>query len=184
MAEGVGLTIAKFTPATQELVGKYLPGTSGANPIDIGAVVSREERKSEEALRAAIDDDNVNVLALLQDCQDSLNPATLDNYMLHIPGYAAVGASVTKPVVVISPTSGEIAPRIRAEFDRAGIPIVRGCAQVWPRCGASRTRSKARPVDGPGRVAITLPARLNSPPSGKRSQATAARCLPNWPSGC
>lgn len=143
VAESVGLTVAKFTSATQGLVGKYLPGTSGANPIDIGAVVSREERKSEEALRAAIDDDNVNVMALLQDCQDSLNPATLENYMLHIPGYAAIGASTEKPVVVISPTSGEISPRIRAEFDQAGIPILRGL-----RAGLAAVRCLSNSLDG------------------------------------
>ena len=149
VAEEVGLEVSRFSPATQRAVSQFLPGTSGGNPIDIGAVVSKEERKSEDALRAAVEDDNVSVMALLQDCQSSLNPATLENYMLHIPGYAAIGASVKKPVVVISPTSEEIAPRIRAEFDRAGVPIVRGL-----RAGLAAVRCLANSLDGaPGRWA-------------------------------
>lgn len=151
IADDIGLRIANFSEPTQAQVRAFLPGTAGVNPIDIGAVISREERQSDEALRAALADDGVSVLAILQDSQDSLNPATLDNYMLHIPTYAAIGAEAQKPVVMISPTSAEISPRIRAEFDRAGIPILRGL-----RAGLAAVRCLSNSMDGaPGAWART-----------------------------
>ncbi|WP_322864779.1 acetate--CoA ligase family protein (plasmid) [Aquicoccus sp. G2-2] len=143
LAENIGLAVSSFADSTEAEVRRCLPGTNGANPIDIGAVVSREARNSGGALNAVLADDNVNVLAILQDSQDSLNPATLENYMSHIPDFAALGREAKKPVVAISPASGEIAPRIRAEFEAAHIPILRGL-----RPGLVAVRCLSNSLDG------------------------------------
>jgi len=126
VAEEIGVRLARFAEGTVEIVRSSLPGNSGVNPLDIGATVLVEARKTPEALRAVLADDAVGVLAILQDSQTSLNPATLENYMRHIPTYAEIGKEADKPVVVVSPTSEPTHERIAAEFAKAGMPLLRG----------------------------------------------------------
>ena len=126
VAADLGITLARFDETTSEKVRSSLPGNSGSNPIDIGATVLVEKRKTPEALRAILADEAVGALALLQDSQASLNPKTLENYMRHIPVYAEIGKEAAKPVVLVSPTCAPPHDRIVAELATAGIPLLRG----------------------------------------------------------
>lgn len=126
IAQTNGIGVAAFTDATQQRVLKALPGATGLNPIDFGATVNAEDRNSPEAIAAVFDDENVGVVVALQDTQESLNPATLENYMGILNVYAEAGRKAPKPMVVISPTSENVDPGVRNLLAEAQIPLLRG----------------------------------------------------------
>lgn len=128
LAEGVGIEVASFEESTREKLRKAMPGTIGANPIDIGATVNPEDRDAPSALAAMLADANVGAVAALQDTQESLNPATLENYMGILSVYAEAGRTAQKPFVVISPTSENVDPGVRKLLADNGVPLLRGLA--------------------------------------------------------
>ena len=77
-------------------------------------------------LPAVLADDNVGAVVALQDTQESLNPATLQNYMSILNVYAQSGRDAQKPFVVISPTSENVDPGVRALLAENGVPLLRG----------------------------------------------------------
>ncbi len=126
VAEDAGVKLARFEEKTCEAVRSFLPGSSGENPIDIGATIPPELRKVPEALRAVLADDSVGALAIIQDAQASLNPYGLESYKEVIGIYGDVGKQSAKPVVVISPTFESLHERIVTTLSEAGIPLLRG----------------------------------------------------------
>jgi acyl-CoA synthetase (NDP forming) len=126
VADELGVELARFGDETAEAVRSLLPGNSGGNPVDIGATVLVEARKTPEALRVVLADESVGALAILQDSQASLNPVTLENYMRHIPTYAEIASQAEKPVVALSPTSDPLHERIVTTLADAGVPLLRG----------------------------------------------------------
>jgi len=126
VADELGIELARFGTKTSDIIRSALPGNAGGNPVDIGATVQPEARKTPEALHGILGDPSVGALAILQDSQTSLNPITLQNYMRHIPTYAEVGREAGKPVVVVSPTSDPLHEQITTELAAAGVPLLRG----------------------------------------------------------
>ncbi|HQZ06263.1 MAG: acetate--CoA ligase family protein [Rhodoferax sp.] len=126
VAAWAGIALAEFSEATRAGVRAGLPGTPGQNPVDIGATVQQSARNTPVALGAVLADPGVGALALLQDAQASLNPRTYENYMLHIPGYGALGRSTDKPVVMISPTGEGLHAGIQEALAGTGVPVLRG----------------------------------------------------------
>jgi acyl-CoA synthetase (NDP forming) len=128
LAEARGIGVAAFGEGTRERLFKALPGASGRNPIDFGATVNVEDRNPAEAIAAVLDDEEVGAVVALQDTQESLNPATLQNYMNILGVYAQSGRDAKKPFVVISPTAENVDPGVRALMAENGIPLLRGLA--------------------------------------------------------
>ena len=150
VAEDVGVKLARFEEATRAAVRSFLPGSSGENPIDIGATIPPEQRKVPEALRAVLADDSVGALAIIQDSQASLNPYGLESYSEVIGIYGDVGKQATKPVVVVSPTFEPLHERIVTTLSEAGIPLLRGLRPAWSRSGTSAPGRLARLGGGRG----------------------------------
>ena len=126
IAEAGGVGVAEFNETTAKRLRKALPGATGHNPIDFGATVNVEDRNSPEAIAAVLDDENVGAVVALQDTQESLNPATLQNYMGILNVYAESGRAAKKPFVVISPTSENVDPGVRELLAQNGVPLIRG----------------------------------------------------------
>ncbi|MEO7939336.1 MAG: acetate--CoA ligase family protein, partial [Burkholderiaceae bacterium] len=129
VAAARGIALAEFAPDTRDRVHQALPGSSGVNPVDIGATVQQQDRNAPLAFAAILEDPAVGALALLQDCQASLNPRTYENYMLHIPGYGQIGNTTGKPVVMVSPTGESIHAGIAEAIASTPVPIVRGLVE-------------------------------------------------------
>jgi acyl-CoA synthetase (NDP forming) len=126
IAEASGIGVATFSETTTARLLKALPGASGCNPIDFGATVNVEDRNSPEAISAVLDDDNVGAVVALQDTQESLNPATLQNYMGILNVYAECGRNARKPFIVVSPTSENVDAGVRELLAQNGVPLIRG----------------------------------------------------------
>lgn len=126
IAESVGIALSDFAPATTKALKAALPGVVPANPIDFGAVVSKEQRDSGAAVRAILADEGTDAIVFVQDCQAGLSDRSVGVYLEVIKVYCESAKGSNKPVVAISPTSGEIHYILRDEFSKHGIPIVRG----------------------------------------------------------
>ncbi|WP_244546615.1 acetate--CoA ligase family protein [Bosea sp. OK403] len=126
IAEAQGVAVAAFADDTRSRLRAALPGIDGNNPVDFGATVIVEDRNMPEAMQAVIADEAVGAVVVLQDMQESLNPATLKNYMSVLDVYAAAGKASEKPLIVISPTSENVDPGVRAMLADHGVPLIRG----------------------------------------------------------
>lgn len=142
IAEASGIGVAAFGEETAARLRQALPGVPGLNPVDFGATVNEGERNVPAAISAVLDDANVAAVAVLQDTQESLNPATLQNYMNVLTVYAESGRTARKPFVVISPTSENVDPGVRALLAENGVPLLRG---LTPGLRAVGTLALGRP---------------------------------------
>jgi len=126
VAAAAGVELARFGDDVVRRMGEVSPGTRAQNPIDFGSVVDEAARDIVGSIRAVLDDDGIDVLAVLQDCQAGLHPKSLESYSTPIDAYCRSALEASKPIVAISPTSEPIHPDIRAKFEGHGIPIVSG----------------------------------------------------------
>ncbi len=126
VADRRSVPLAKFADATSETIKRYLPGSIGTNPIDIGATREIDRMQLPKALDAVLNDEAVTGLAFIQDAQDSLNPRSLGSYQSILETYANAGEGSGKPVVLISPTGQNLHETIVEQFAARRIPTLRG----------------------------------------------------------
>ncbi|MDL9978372.1 acetate--CoA ligase family protein [Microbacterium sp. ASV49] len=126
IATEIGATIADFAPATAERVREALPGTTGENPVDIGASIDERERRTAAAVEAVGDDPGVDSIVVVQDAQEKL-PLTPDHdYIDHIRQIVAGARSAAKPVVVVSSTAAPVHPMLTDLVAGTNVTILRG----------------------------------------------------------
>ncbi|GHD55348.1 acetyl-CoA synthetase [Thalassobaculum fulvum] len=142
VAAAAGVELARFGDDVVRRMGEVSPGTRAQNPIDFGSVVDEAARDIVGSIRAVLDDDGIDVLAVLQDCQAGLHPKSLESYSTPIDAYCRSALEASKPIVAISPTSEPIHPDVRAKFESHGIPIVSGLREGIV---GIRTISRPRP---------------------------------------
>ncbi len=143
VAETLELPLATFSKETVNELRAVLPGTPGRNPVDFGAVVNPANRDTNAAIRKILDDPETDVLALLQDCQSGLSERSQKVYGAVVESYCRAVAGTKKPVIVISPTSGEVDEKMRAELHRHGIPLIRGLREGLVAIKALASRQSA-----------------------------------------
>ncbi|MEQ8394652.1 acetate--CoA ligase family protein [Thalassobaculum sp.] len=182
VAAAAGIELARFSDAVVAQVGRVSPGTLAQNPIDFGSVVDEAARDIAGSIKAVLDDDGIDMLAVIQDCQAGLHPKSLESYTTPIDAYCRSAQAASKPIVAISPTSEEIHPGIRAKFESHGIPVVSGLREglVGLRTIA-RPRPSARTESSqtPGTVARRTRALdlIRDGLTGGRSQLAPDTCL-------
>jgi acetyltransferase len=126
VAAEIDIPIAKFAEATVARVRAAQPGATGENPLDLGATVHHTVEQDREAVDAILEDENVDMLAAVQDAQATLTPTMLGNYTPRIRAYGEHGSAATKPVALISPSSENIHPQIQTDLGDCGVPVLRG----------------------------------------------------------
>ncbi len=126
IAEAQGLAVPTFGETTAARLRAAVPGTAGFNPVDLGATVNPKDCDAPEAMRAVLADAEIDAVVVLQDAQESLNPATLENYTPGLREYGMAGGAADKPVVVVSPTFENTHPGTRAMLAGHGVPLLRG----------------------------------------------------------
>lgn len=158
VAESLEVELAVFGAATQARIHAALAGSSGVNPVDIGATVDAKSRDTPAALAAMADDPAVGAVVALQDAQASLNPATKNNYMGVLGVYARTGQASAKPFAVISPTSEALDPDIRGLLVGHGVPLLRGLGPGLRAVGNLARGRAGRAGDWAARRAAAAPA--------------------------
>ncbi|NEI97899.1 acetate--CoA ligase family protein [Rhizobium ruizarguesonis] len=125
LAEAQNVSVAAFGEATSQQLHRWLPGSSGRNPVDFGATINVASDEMTEAMRVIIRDEAVGAVVALQDSQESMNPFTRRNYQATFDAYAHAGRS-GKPVVVISPTAENVDVELRALLNENRVALIRG----------------------------------------------------------
>lgn len=126
VAAEVGIPIAKFSETTVARILAAQPGATGENPLDLGATVHHTVEQDREAVDAILDDENVDIVAAVQDAQATLTPTMLGNYTPRIRAYGEHGRTSGKPLALISPSSENTHPQIEEDLAACGVPVLRG----------------------------------------------------------
>jgi acetate---CoA ligase (ADP-forming) len=130
-AEEAGLTLAEFTASTSEQLVTVLPAyASVANPLDTtgAGVVEGNASVHRQAAMIVSADPNVDLIVACQDAKNGWTEADRSSPLFHHCVVAAVeaAAAVGKPLVIISPTSGDIDPAARQYMVRHEVPFLMG----------------------------------------------------------
>jgi acyl-CoA synthetase (NDP forming) len=118
--------VAAWSEETAARIKAAQPGSTGRNPLDLGATVHHTVEQDAEAIDAILEDEAVDALLIVQDAQASLTPTMLGNYLPRIQAYGRHGQKTQKPVVLVSPTSENTHARIHEELSAYGVPVLRG----------------------------------------------------------
>ncbi len=126
IAADQGLTLAQWSPATEERIRTALPGAAGVNPLDLGATPNHTVQQDDTAIAAILEDPEVDQLLVIQDCQATLTPTMRGNYTPRILSYGRHAAESDKPLVMVSPTAENTHPEIVAAMADHGVAVLRG----------------------------------------------------------
>jgi acetate---CoA ligase (ADP-forming) len=147
-AEELGVPLADFASSTSEQLAAVLPGyASIANPLDTtgAGVVDGNTDVHGRAAAIVSEDPNVDIIIACQDAKNGWTQADRSSRLFHhcVVVAAEAAEAAAKPLVVISPTSGDIDPETRQYLVRHDIPFLMG---LRPGMGAvsQLIRSQAR----------------------------------------
>ncbi|MBV9518593.1 MAG: acetate--CoA ligase family protein [Hyphomicrobiales bacterium] len=126
LAAQLNIPIAAWSEDTAARIKAAQPGSTGRNPLDLGATVHHTVEQDAEAIDAIIEDEGVDTVVFVQDAQASLTPTMLGNYLPRIQAYGRHGQKTMKPVVLVSPTAENTHHRIFEELSPYGVPVLRG----------------------------------------------------------
>jgi acetate---CoA ligase (ADP-forming) len=130
-AEEAGLPLADFTASTSEQLATVLPAyASVANPLDTtgAGVVEGNASVHRQAAMIVSTDPNVDLIVACQDAKNGWTQADRGSPLFRHCVVAAVEAAAAagKPLVIISPTSGDIDPEAREYMVRHEVPFIMG----------------------------------------------------------
>ncbi|MDQ4214965.1 acetate--CoA ligase family protein [Microbacterium sp. ASV81] len=126
IATEIGATIADFAPETAERVRAALPGTTGENPVDIGASIDEDARRTAEAVAAVGADPGVDAIVVVQDAQEKLPLTPQHDYIEHVRQIVEGAKASATPVVVVSSTASPVHPMLAELVEGTNTTILRG----------------------------------------------------------
>ena len=177
VAETAGVALATFGTATKQSLQDVLPGIPGNNPVDLGAVVGRETRNNEGGIDAILASPETAALALIQDCQASLNDRSLRYYLSVADAYCRSAAKTENPIIAISPSSQDLHPDMLAAFDEGGIPVIRGLREGLAGIRSCYAGELARPKVQDEPASKPEIAALRKEFADQRGQLSPDQCL-------
>jgi acyl-CoA synthetase (NDP forming) len=146
LAEAAGVPLASFTSETAEQLKHLLPGSSGLNPLDLGAtVVAGSNRNDMPGMKAVLDDSNVDMLFVIQDAQYSIAARSIGRYKGQCQSVVELSRDSSKPVVVVSSTGEALNDELSGVLSGTGIPMLRGLRAALAATRSMATWSARRP---------------------------------------
>ena len=130
-AEETGIRLARFDDATADGLAASLPAyASIANPLDTtgAGVVDGNATAHRRAASLVSQDPNVDIVVACQDAKNGWIQAEHSSRLFRDCVAAAADAAVAaaKPLVVISPTTGDIDAEAREHLRRREVPVLMG----------------------------------------------------------
>ncbi len=183
--EEAGLQLASLSDATVDAVRAVLPPyATPANPLDTtgaGIVEGRPEAHA-SAVRAVAEDPSVDVLLACQDAKNGWleGEQSSDLFLDTITAAIAASEGASKPLVVMSPSTGVVDSRVRTVLSRHSVPCLMGLGP------GSRALGKFVRADANDEVR-RYPRSSDSAEAGTRLGAEAvisyleARGISHWP---
>jgi acyl-CoA synthetase (NDP forming) len=161
-AEELGIPLARFDDATADGLAAALPAyASIANPLDTtgAGVVDGNATVHRQAAFLVCGDPNVDVVVACQDAKNGWIQADRSSRLFRDCVVAAADAATAaaKPLVVISPTTGDIDAQAREYLRQREVPLLMG---LRPGLGALAQviGGEAGGADPPGRAGDPAPA--------------------------
>jgi acyl-CoA synthetase (NDP forming) len=125
-AEPAELTFAPVTTAKDEIVSLLPPYAHIANPLDLTWAGLYDASVAERCARALGRQEDVGLLALLQDAPHGLGPQQAARYANLLGAVARGAQGAGKPLVAVSNLAGETHPAYARAAAEAGVPCLRG----------------------------------------------------------
>ena len=146
-----GLTLAEFSEETTGRLREALPDVDGGNPVDIGAMPTVERRRAGDALRAVLDDPDVDSVLVVQDAHERLAISPEHDYLEQVRTVVEVGRSAAKSIVLASSASAGIHPMLQEAVAGSPVPFLRGLrAGIAALRSLGTTRQQAAALCRPG----------------------------------
>jgi acyl-CoA synthetase (NDP forming) len=146
LAEAARVPLASFTAETADQLKHLLPGSSGLNPLDLGAtVVSGGNRNDMPGMKAVLDDPNVDMLFVIQDAQYSIAARSIGRYKGQCQSVVELSRESSKPIVVVSSTGEALNDELSGVLAGTGIPMLRGLRVALAATRSMATWSARRP---------------------------------------
>jgi acetate---CoA ligase (ADP-forming) len=177
-AEELGVPLARFGDATSDGLAAALPAyASISNPLDTtgAGVVDGNADAHRRAAILVTEDPNVDIVVACQDAKNGWIQAEHSSRLFRDCVVAAADAAqvAAKPLVVVSPTTGDVDAQAREYLRQRGIPLLTG---LRPGLGALAQLIRAD-TGGPGPAEEPAPPRASPaarggvPLSGRASLA-------------
>lgn len=132
-AEEAGLTLAPLDPFTEKQLRMVLPTyATASNPLDTtgAGIVEGHPETHGQAAQILAADPNIDVLIACQDAKNGWVQATMTNdiFVDAVACAQEAAAQAGKPLVVVSPTAGQVDQRARDLLEPHGVPLLMGLA--------------------------------------------------------
>lgn len=121
-----GLELARLSEETGRRLRQALPDSEGTNPIDLGATVGQDRRDPDTALRAMIEDAEVDSVVVIQDAHDLLDLWPDHWYAENVRMVVGIARAAAKPVLLASSASAGIHPLLQELVTGSPVPFLRG----------------------------------------------------------
>jgi acetate---CoA ligase (ADP-forming) len=179
-AEELAIPLARFDDTTSESLAAVLPGyASVANPLDTtgAGVVDGDAQVHRQAAVLVCEDPNVDIVVACQDGKNGWIQADHSSTLFRdcVVAAADAAAAAAKPLIVITPTTGDIDAEAREYLRRRDVPLLMGLrpglgalAQVI-RAGSGA--DEAGPAEDPGPAMSSATAHQGVALSGLQSLA-------------
>ncbi len=125
-AEPAELTFAPVTTANDEIASLLPPYAHIANPLDLTWAGLYDASVAERCAHALGRQEDVGLLALLQDAPHGLGPQQAARYANLLGAVARGAKGAGKPLVAVSNLAGETHPAYARAAAEAGVPCLRG----------------------------------------------------------
>lgn len=127
LAHEAGIRFADLGASTQEALRATLPGyATPANPLDATSAALADPAMYASAMHALLDDPDVSVLAVSQDCPAGLSEGAALGYRKLAEVTREVSATASKPIVFYSNVAGPLHPVTIEPLQGSAVPVLQG----------------------------------------------------------
>jgi acyl-CoA synthetase (NDP forming) len=142
----VGLPLDPFEQATRERLRSVLPAFAHPNnPLDVTGAVGEDPHLMGEALRALAEDESVSVIALAVNSPTATDDVSRRLHRTMTEALCELAATVEKPVVLGSISSGALDPDLLSLARQAGVPFLVGMRETL--LAIARLRRASQGID-------------------------------------
>lgn len=127
LAHDVGLRFPALAPATNDALASALPDyATPANPLDATSAALADPQVHARAMRALLDDPQVSLVAVSQDCPAGLSDGAAQGYRKLAAATREVSETATKPIVFYSNVAGPLHPVTVEPLAGSRVPVLQG----------------------------------------------------------
>lgn len=131
ISEKIGLNLVEFSPNTKNEIEKIVPPyVNVSNPLDVSLVGSDNYKDYADVLRCCLEDENVGIVAVMQDAPLGAGYSTVDHYSKIAKAVIEVFKETSKPIILFTNHSTPYEPKIMEGLIDLGVPFLQGTKEA------------------------------------------------------